>query len=219
LFRYLGSGSDQIDLHLTYRLGHTTIEKILRKVCNALWDCLREESFPEFTENRWREIAEGFQKYCQFPNCIGAIDGKHVRISGSLYYYNYKIFFSIVLSAIVDAKYNLIYIDVGAFGKESDCAVFERSNLYEQLENNELHIYLVTYSKGQTSPRNCKSKYALQVVGDEAFSLSKNIMRPYCCKYLVDKKGFLTTGYLVLGGMSSLHLEYFLINGKYFISQ
>lgn len=105
-------------MHLTYRLGHTTIGKILRKVCSALWDCLREESFPEFTENSWRKIAEGFEKYSQFPNCLGAIDGKHVRIrkpriSGSLFY-NYKNFFSIVLLAIVDAKYNFIYIDVGA---------------------------------------------------------------------------------------------------------
>lgn len=98
------------------------------------------------TEKRWKEIAEGFEKYSQFPNCLGAIDGKHVRIrksrmSGSLFY-NYKNFFSIVLLAIVDAKYNFIYIDVGAFGKESDSTVFERSNLYEKLENNDLHINL-----------------------------------------------------------------------------
>lgn len=95
--RYLGSGCDQIDLHLTYRLGHTTIGKILRKVCMAIWECLLPESFPEFTEERWKTVADGFQQYCQFPNCLGAIDGKHVRLrkpkmSGSLFY-NYKHFF------------------------------------------------------------------------------------------------------------------------------
>eukprot|EP00102_Acyrthosiphon_pisum_P018038 XP_008189665.1 PREDICTED: uncharacterized protein LOC100572615 [Acyrthosiphon pisum] len=167
MYKYLGSGSDQIDLHLTYRLGHTTIGKILRKVCNALWDCLREESFPEFTENRWREIAEGFEKYCQFPNCLGAIDGKHVRIR----------------KPRINAKYNFIYIDVGAFGKESDSTVFERSNLYEQLENNELHI-----PRGKPLPGTVSPNMPYTFVGDEAFSLSKNIMRPYSGKYLVDKK-------------------------------
>ncbi|XP_022162402.1 protein ALP1-like [Myzus persicae] len=150
--QYLGSGSDQIDLHLTYRLGHTTIGKILRKVCSALWDCLREESFPEFTENRWREIAEGFEKYSQFPNCL-------------------------------DAKYNFIYIGDGAFGKESDSTVFERSNLYEQLENNELHI-----PRGKPLPGTVSPNMPYMFVGDEAFSLSKNIMRPYSGKYLSDKK-------------------------------
>lgn len=49
--KYLGSGCDQIDLHLTYRIGHT-IGKILRKVCNAIWEVLREEFFPELTTAR-----------------------------------------------------------------------------------------------------------------------------------------------------------------------
>jgi hypothetical protein len=88
-YRYLGSGCDQIDLHLSYKIGHTTIGKILRKVCNAIWECLRVESFPDFTQERWKEIAGGFKNYAHFPNCLGAIDGKHVRIkkpkkSGSL---------------------------------------------------------------------------------------------------------------------------------------
>lgn len=95
--RYLGSGCDQIDRHLTYRIGHTTIGKILRKVCNAIWEVLREECFPELTTARWKQISDDFQKYSQYPNCLGAIDGKHVRIrrpkmSGSLFY-NYNHFF------------------------------------------------------------------------------------------------------------------------------
>lgn len=93
-----GSGCDQIDLHVTYRIGHTTVGKILRRICGVIWEVLRAESFPELTEEQWRDIAEGFQNFSQFPNCLGAIDGKHVRIrkpkmSGSIFY-NYNIFFS-----------------------------------------------------------------------------------------------------------------------------
>lgn len=55
------------------------------------------------------------------------------RISGSLFY-NYKNYFSIVLLAVVDANYKFIYIDVGAFGKESDNTIFERTHFYRKLE-------------------------------------------------------------------------------------
>lgn len=134
----MGSGCNQIDLHLSYRIGHTTIGKILRRVCGAIWEVLRTESFPEMTEKRWIDIAEGFQNYSQYPLCLGAIDGKHVRVrkpnmSGSLFY-NYKNFFSIVLLGIVDANYKFIYIDVGAFGKESDSTIFEKLIFLENLK-------------------------------------------------------------------------------------
>lgn len=186
-FRYLGSGCNQLDLHLTYRIGHTTVGRILRKVCKVIWDTIREESFPQFTETRWKEIAERFQETCHFPNCLGAIDGKHVRIrkpklSGSLFH-NYKNYFSVVLLAVADADYKFIYIDVGAFGKDSDSTIFQKSDFYKKLANDELKI-----PKSQPLPGTDGPRMPYTFVADEAFALSEHVMRPYSGKILSEKK-------------------------------
>ena len=79
-------------------------------------------------ERRNREhIEEGFRTKWNFLNCCGAIDGKHVNIqapknSGSLFF-NYKDTFSLVLMALVDADYWLIYVDIGDYGSQSDGAI------------------------------------------------------------------------------------------------
>ena len=74
----------------------------------------------EPSEDDWKEIAERFYACWNFPNCIGALDGKHIVIqspsrSGSLCY-NYKGTFSIVLMALVDADYKFTFIDIWTMG-------------------------------------------------------------------------------------------------------
>lgn len=89
--------------------GKSTISRIVREVCCAIWDILLSECMPVITEDLIEQIAEDFDKKTNFPNCMGALDGKHIRIcspahSGSLFY-NYKGCNSIVLLALVDSKY------------------------------------------------------------------------------------------------------------------
>lgn len=77
---------------------------------------------PKPNKEKWINIAEKFYKEANFPNCVGAIDGKHIRIvcppnAGSKYY-NYKKYHSIILLAVVDADYCFTFIDIGAPGRE-----------------------------------------------------------------------------------------------------
>ena len=131
------------------------------------------------TPHDWKIIAENFREKLSFPNCVGAIDGKHVTIkapgnSGSLFY-NYKGTFSLVLLAIADANLKFIYIDVGAYGKNSDGGIFANSTLGKAVFENKLNL-----------PAECILPEAQELgsmpyvfVGDEAFPLLPNLMRPY----------------------------------------
>ncbi|KAE8287512.1 hypothetical protein D5F01_LYC13557 [Larimichthys crocea] len=70
---------------------------------------MMERFLPRPTQDTWEEVADGFWKKWNFPNCLGAIDGKHVTIqapplTGSQYF-NYRKTFSIVLLALVDSNY------------------------------------------------------------------------------------------------------------------
>jgi len=72
------------------------------------------------TSMAWEQISNGFQSRANFPHCISAVDGKHIRVkkpsnSGSMYF-NYKDYFSIILLAVVDSEYRFIYVSVGSYG-------------------------------------------------------------------------------------------------------
>lgn len=84
----------------------------------------------------------GFQDRWQFVNCVGSMDGKHIRIvlppkSGTTYY-NYKNFYSIVLMPLVNFNYEFIYIDVGKNGRLSDGGILEYTEFHRNLLAKEL---------------------------------------------------------------------------------
>lgn len=116
------------------------------------------------THQEWKTIINGFEERWDFPNCCGAIDGKHILIeappnSGSQYF-NYKGSHSVILLAVVDHNYCFSYIEVGHKGSESDGGVFQNSSLWLPLENGLL-------------PDGC------YLIGDDAFPLKPYLMKPY----------------------------------------
>jgi hypothetical protein len=90
----------------SYKMGLTTVHSIVHEVCKVIWDVLAPRYLKEPTTRQ--QISQDFYKLWNFPNCIGALDGKHINIqapanSGSLFF-NYKKMHSIVLLASCDAR-------------------------------------------------------------------------------------------------------------------
>lgn len=132
---------------------------------------------PTPTKDQFIQIEREFYERWNFPNVLGCLDGKHIRLkcpdkSGSLYY-NYKDFFSVVLFALVDAKYKFIAIDVGSFGREGDAGIFMKTKLGKAIKN---QLF-------DTPEPKCLPGTNLSVphvfLGDEAFPLLSNLMKPY----------------------------------------
>ncbi|XP_029348277.1 uncharacterized protein LOC115034900 [Acyrthosiphon pisum] len=124
--RYLATGLAFRQIALTFRISKTAVSSIVIEICKAIWKILKEKHMPTPTIADFEKIAQEFYENWNFPNCVGSIDGKHIRIkcpkkSGSMFF-NYKQFYSIVLMAVADANYKFIMTDVGSYGKDSDGA-------------------------------------------------------------------------------------------------
>lgn len=97
--------------------------------------------------------------------------------SGSQFY-NYKGSHSIILLALCDARYQFIAVDIGAQGRQSDGGVFRYSEIGNQLLNGQLNLPppSLLEAGGEEIP--------YYIVGDAAFPLTTNVMRPYAGNFL-----------------------------------
>ena len=186
--RYLSSGDSPRSLSFSYRVSLTSAHRIISETCLSIWKVLLQLKYVNApsSPNDWMRIANEFERLWNFPNCCGAIDGKHIRIqappgSGSLYY-NYKKWHSIVLLAVVSADYCFTLVDIGDNGRHSDGGVFQSSEIGVGMLNNSLGF-------PDSRPLTGSSTVApFLFVGDEAFPLMKNMMRPYPGKFLPENQ-------------------------------
>lgn len=189
--RYLVTGDAQVTIAANYRMSPSVVGRIISETCGAIWDALHEEGYikPPNSEDEWKQIAKDFEIKWNFPNALGAIDGKHVVIqaparSGSSFF-NYKKQHSIVLMAVCSALYRFLLVDIGDHGRQSDGSVYHNSNLGYAIENNLLSIPQAS----KLSNSECVMPYVF--VGDDAFGLKPHMMKPYPLQNLpVDKRVF-----------------------------
>ena len=129
------------------------------------------------SEQEWLQIAKQFEEKWNFPNCLGAIDGKHITLqpppnSGS-HYYNYNDTHSILLSAIAGPDCEALYVDVGTNGRVSNGGIWNKCSFLKALEGNKLRIPPSTPLPQGIHP------LPYVIVGDDTFALKKFLMKPF----------------------------------------
>ena len=130
-------------------------------------------------KNVWIPTADEFYERINFPNCIEAVDGKHIRTrktneSGSQFF-NYKHFFSTVLVAVADAVYCFISVEAGAYGSSSNSNKCKILTFGKLLEYNNLNIL-----DSRVMPCDAERlSMPFVFVIDKAIALSEHVLRSY----------------------------------------
>lgn len=185
-YRFLATGATYSDLSFAFLMGKSTICYLIKDVLTALWKELCPIHMPVPTQDTFMDIAQDYYLMWDIPHCVGSIDVRHIRIKkparSASRYFNYKKFFSIALQAVVDARYKFIVIDVGGYGHQHDATTFRHSTLYKALKRKKLQLPEddELYKSNEISP------YFL--IGDGAYPLSKNLLKPYSGKNLSRRK-------------------------------
>lgn len=79
-----------------------------------------------------------------------------------------------MLIAVVDANYCFIKFDVGAYGKDSDSTIFKEYLFGKKFYSEQLNLPAPT-----CLPNTNNSPQPYVIIGDEAFGLHRNLLRPY----------------------------------------
>lgn len=80
IFRFLAGGESQVSLAHTYVIGKSTASNIINETLKAIWEVLHGIVLPMPSAETWLDNSRGFLTRWDYPNAIGAVDGKHIRI-------------------------------------------------------------------------------------------------------------------------------------------
>ena len=179
--RYLATGNSYLDLSYAFRVAPNTISLIVKDVTQAIIKEYSNEAMPAIdTPEQWLKIAEVFLRQWNLPHCLGALDGKHVRIrrpkQSHSEYFNYKKYFSKILFALCDGDYKFIYVEVGAPGSCSDGQLYHASPFIDRVQDDEMGFPAPSVLPGDDDHGYDVPYF---IIGDDAFPLSTFLMKPY----------------------------------------
>ena len=85
--------------------------------------------------------------------------------------------------AVADSNYRFVYIDVEAYSKHCDSSVFQRTQFYRMPTDGRLNV-----PQPALIQEGSDVKLPFVLVGNQAFSLTDNVLSPYKWHFLSDKK-------------------------------
>ena len=153
------------------------MSKILRSVCLAIVELLGKEFIKIPTdENDITSLASQFYTRHGFPQCIGAIDGTHIRIKQpkgkSSEYINRKGCYSLNVQGTCDHKYCFIDVVIKWPGSVHDATMFVNSSICKMLKNGTIPPCPKVIIEGEPSVPIC-------LLGDPAYPLNTFLMKEY----------------------------------------
>ncbi|GFY27896.1 DDE Tnp4 domain-containing protein [Trichonephila clavipes] len=133
---------------------------------------------PTPTMGQFQKIAQQYSTKWNFPNCIGAIDEKHVRIKAPKKQWITVLQlqglpYSMVLMAVVDAGCKFTAVDVGSYGREGDADIFLKSEIKRRIKNNTFNV------PPPKALHGTDTVIPHVIVGDKAFAIHQSLMKPY----------------------------------------
>lgn len=169
-----------------FKIGISTVREIVHETCDAIFECIAPVYLAPPNTHEWKKNADEFYRVWNLPNCVSSIDGKHINIecppNAGSEYFNYKGHHSIVLLAAGDTNYIFTAVDIGAYGSQSDGGIFAESSFGRHLLNGDLNLPAPSILPNSSILCNH------YMVGDNAFPLKSQLMRPYPGRMLSEVK-------------------------------
>ncbi|XP_022174264.1 uncharacterized protein LOC111036531 [Myzus persicae] len=186
--KYIQKQNTNMRMSITPEERLTVTIRIVLETCDVIWQILQPIEMAAPTTQDWLEISNGYFKTSQFPNCVGAVDGKHIR---------------------VECPKN----NVGSYGKESDCNIFKISSFGKKLYSNQINFppdnNLPGDDFGEPQP--------FVIVGDEAFALHNNLLRPFPGRALNDQRRIFN--YRLSRARQTIECSFGILSQKWRVSQ
>lgn len=137
---------------------------------------------------KWKAIASRFNELCNIPNCLGAIERRHITIqklpkTGSSYS-NHKQYLSIILMAACDADGLFTMIETGYARSNDRGGSIQNLKVTRWLETDGLNL---PQSSSLPHDETCQ-EVPYFFVGDNAFPFKRYLLRPFPSKTLNNKK-------------------------------
>ncbi|XP_069821244.1 uncharacterized protein [Dendropsophus ebraccatus] len=172
--RYLATGSSFASLHYEFLMGTSTIRGIVKDTCQILWERLCIHEIPSPSSETWGNVSDGFLRSNHFPNCVGALAGKHVRVrqpmSSASPLVNRPV--HLALLAVADTSYRFVALELCMY--EGDPSLLRRSMIGRSLAAGSLHI-----PPDKSLPGSQSAPLPHVFAAGKTFPLSSHILQPY----------------------------------------
>ena len=190
-------------------IAESTVCQIIIEVSEAIvetmWPDAVDKHFPK-TESDFKTAMLDMDEEWQFPYAFCGIDGSHLPIKcpdgggeAMKQYYNFKNFYSVILLALVDAKYRFIWCSLGAPGHTHDSTYFQTCSLWNNIIGGNFLPNKVQVLENVEIPP--------MILGDGAFPLRTWMVKPHGDAVLSEEKRILIIVTVVLEWLLKVHLE------------